>query len=83
MSKNTLNGSRRKVIKTSGDKFKTENLSLMGGKGLFVKEIEKELLSGNIDCAVHSLKDIPTFGSEKLVLGAYLKKISFSLFIIL
>ena len=32
-----------KVIKTSGDKFKTENLSLMGGKGLFVKEIEKEL----------------------------------------
>ena len=36
-----------KVIKTSGDKFKTENLSLMGGKGLFVKEIEKELLSGN------------------------------------
>ena len=43
-------------------------------KGLFVKEIEKELLSGNIDCAVHSLKDIPTFGSEKLVLGAYLKE---------
>lgn len=63
-----------KVIKTSGDKFKTENLSLMGGKGLFVKEIEKELLTGNIDCAVHSLKDIPTFGSEKLVLGAYLKR---------
>ena len=33
-----------KVIKTSGDKFKTENLASMGGKGLFVKEIEQELL---------------------------------------
>ena len=63
-----------KVIKTSGDKFKTENLSLMGGKGLFVKEIEKELLEGNVDCAVHSLKDLPTFGFGKLVLGAHLKR---------
>ena len=40
-----------KVIKTSGDKFKTENLASMGGKGLFVKEIEQELLENNIDCA--------------------------------
>ena len=49
-----------KVIKTSGDKFKTENLASMGGKGLFVKEIEEELINKNIDCAVHSLKDVPT-----------------------
>ena len=53
-----------KVIKTSGDKFKTENLSLMGGKGLFVKEIEKELPGA----------ETFTLDTEKLVLGAYLKR---------
>jgi hydroxymethylbilane synthase len=63
-----------KVIKTSGDKFKTENLATMGGKGLFVKEIEQELINKNIDFAVHSLKDVPTFGLESLVLAAFLKR---------
>jgi len=63
-----------KVIKTSGDKFKTENLASMGGKGLFVKEIEQELLNNNIDCAVHSLKDVPTFGLPDLKLAAFLKR---------
>ena len=63
-----------KVIKTSGDKFKTENLASMGGKGLFVKEIEQELLENNIDCAVHSLKDVPTFGVPSLKLAAFLKR---------
>ena len=63
-----------KVIKTSGDKFKTENLASMGGKGLFVKEIEQELLENNIDCAVHSLKDVPTFGVPSLKLAAFLKE---------
>ena len=62
-----------KVIKTSGDKFKTENLASMGGKGLFVKEIEEELINKNIDCAVHSLKDVPTFGVPSLMLAAFLK----------
>jgi hydroxymethylbilane synthase len=50
-----------KIIKTSGDKFKTENLGMMGGKGLFVKELEESLLEKSIDVAVHSLKDVPTF----------------------
>lgn len=63
-----------KVIKTSGDKFKTENLASMGGKGLFVKEIEQELINNNIDCAVHSLKDVPTFGFPSLKLAAFLKR---------
>jgi hydroxymethylbilane synthase len=63
-----------KVIKTSGDKFKTENLATIGGKGLFVKEIEEELINKNIDCAVHSLKDVPTFGMPSLMLAAFLKR---------
>jgi hydroxymethylbilane synthase len=63
-----------KVIKTSGDKFKTENLAIMGGKGLFVKEIEQELINMNIDFAVHSLKDVPTFGPHTLILAAFLKR---------
>ena len=63
-----------KVIKTSGDKFKTGNLSTMGGKGLFVKEIEEALINKKIDCAVHSLKDVPTFGVPNLMLAAFLKR---------
>ena len=63
-----------KIIKTSGDKFKTENLGMMGGKGLFVKELEECLLEKSIDVAVHSLKDVPTFSSNKLSLTCYLKR---------
>jgi hydroxymethylbilane synthase len=46
----------------------------MGGKGLFVKEIEQELINMNIDFAVHSLKDVPTFGPHTLILAAFLKR---------
>ena len=63
-----------KIIKTSGDKFKTENLGTMGGKGLFVKELEECLLEKTIDVAVHSLKDVPTFSSNKLSLACFLKR---------
>jgi hydroxymethylbilane synthase len=63
-----------KIIKTSGDKFKTENLAMMGGKGLFVKELEECLLEKSIDLAVHSLKDVPTFSSNKLSLACFLKR---------
>ena len=47
-------------IKTSGDKVLDVPLAAIGGKGLFVKEIEEALLRGEIDLAVHSLKDVPT-----------------------
>lgn len=49
-----------KVIKTSGDQDRTSPLSSFGGKGIFTREIEEELLRGDIDFAVHSLKDLPT-----------------------
>ena len=48
-----------KIIKTRGDKIQNKALSAIGDKGLFVKEIEQELLSGKIHLAVHSMKDMP------------------------
>ena len=48
------------IIKTSGDRFLDAPLSAIGGKGVFVKEIEEALTAGRIDCAVHSMKDVPT-----------------------
>jgi len=47
---------------------------MMGGKGLFVKELEECLLEKTIDVAVHSLKDVPTFSSNKLSLACFLKR---------
>jgi hydroxymethylbilane synthase len=57
-------------IKTSGDKLQDVPLAQMGGKGLFVKEIEEALLSGRIDVAVHSMKDLPAELPDKLTLSA-------------
>jgi hydroxymethylbilane synthase len=53
-------GTRIKIIQTSGDKFQDVPLAKIGGKGLFIKEIEEALLAGKIDVAVHSMKDVPT-----------------------
>ncbi len=47
------------LIKTSGDRIRDTPLAQVGGKGLFVKEIESALLANEIDCAVHSMKDLP------------------------
>ncbi len=49
-----------RVIRTTGDKITDKSLREFGGKGLFTKEIEDALLGGNIDIAVHSMKDMPT-----------------------
>jgi hydroxymethylbilane synthase len=57
-------------ITTTGDKILDAPLAKIGGKGLFVKEIEQALLRGDIDLAVHSLKDVPMVIPEGLTLGA-------------
>ena len=58
------------IIRTKGDKILDVPLSQVGGKGLFVKEIEEALLSGEADLAVHSIKDVPMVLPEGLTLGA-------------
>jgi hydroxymethylbilane synthase len=61
-------------IKTSGDRIRDRSLADVGGKGLFTKEIEEALLSGSIDIAVHSAKDMETFLPEGLAIGAVLPR---------
>ena len=62
------------IIRTTGDRIQDRALLEAGGKGLFTKEIEEALLSGAIDMAVHSAKDMPTLLPEGLVLAAYLPR---------
>jgi len=63
-----------RIIKTTGDKILDVALSRIGDKGLFTKEIESELLQGNIDIAVHSMKDLPSEIPEGLCIGAVLER---------
>jgi hydroxymethylbilane synthase len=58
-----------KVITTQGDKILDKPLPEIGGKGLFTQELEYELQSGAVHCAVHSLKDLPVENSARLVVG--------------
>jgi hydroxymethylbilane synthase len=63
-----------RAIKTSGDRIQDRPLSEAGGKGLFTKEIEEALLAGEIDLAVHSMKDMPTQLPEGLTVSCYLPR---------
>lgn len=63
------------VIKTTGDRVQDRNLSELGGKGLFTKEIEDALLDGGIDLAVHSMKDMPTVLPDGLIIDCILERV--------
>ena len=63
-----------KIIKTSGDIYHSKSLSEIGGKGLFSKQIEEELLERKIDIAVHALKDLPSEETKGLETKIFLKR---------
>ena len=63
-----------KTIKTTGDIHNNTKISELGGKNLFCKEIEENLIDKKIDIAVHSLKDMETIEHHKLIIGAYIKR---------
>ena len=63
-----------KIIKTTGDRITDRPLAMIGGKGLFVKEIETALLNNDIDLAVHSMKDMPGELPIGLIIGAIPKR---------
>ena len=62
------------TMKTTGDRILNQSLEKIGGKGLFVKELDAALLEGRIDLAVHSLKDMPAETPEELPILAYGKR---------
>ena len=63
-----------KKIVTSGDENQKDRLSNIGGKGLFSKKIEAELINQSIDIAVHALKDMPSIETDGLLTNFYLKR---------
>jgi porphobilinogen deaminase len=62
------------AIRTSGDRVQDRTLAELGGKGLFTRELDDAMLSGAIDLAVHSVKDVPTWLPEGLLLAAFLPR---------
>jgi hydroxymethylbilane synthase len=64
-----------KIIKTTGDKVLDVPLAKVGGKGLFTKELEVELMAGDVDLCVHSMKDVPTVLPAGLVIAAMTERV--------
>ena len=69
-----IEGAEIKKIKTSGDLNQIDRLSDVGGKGLFSKQIENELLEDKIDIAVHALKDMPSQETDGLLTNCFLER---------
>ena len=65
-----------KYIKTSGDIHNTHRLDQLGGKGLFVKEIEDQILSGDVDIGIHSVKDLPAKETQGLKIVCWLERLN-------
>ncbi len=63
-----------KIVKTSGDIHQNIKISEIGGKNLFCKEIEENLLDKKIDIAIHALKDMESIEHKNLTIGAYIKR---------
>tara|TARA_B100001057_G_C22681403_1_gene883896 strand:+ start:93 stop:1055 length:963 start_codon:yes stop_codon:yes gene_type:complete len=64
-----------KLIKTSGDIHNTERLDRIGGKGLFIKEIEERILSNEVDIGVHSMKDMPAVNHKDLEIFCHMNRL--------
>jgi hydroxymethylbilane synthase len=64
----------RRIVRTEGDRRTDVTLEQLGGQGVFVKDIEARLLAGEIDIAVHSLKDMPAQSPDSLTIGAVLPR---------
>ena len=62
------------VIKTTGDRIQSELLAQLGGKGLFTKELDNAMLDDRIDIAIHSMKDVPTYLPDGIVLHAVMPR---------
>ena len=62
------------VVSTIGDRDKQTPLTVIGGQGIFAKELQAAMLDGRIDCAVHSLKDLPSLLPDELMLAAVLDR---------
>src|SRR5688572_22359099 len=67
-------GAELVLIKTAGDRLQSAPMSEVGGKRLFVKEIEDALLAGDVDVAVHSAKDMPALLPDGLIIAATLPR---------
>ena len=67
-----------KLIKTTGDIHNSERLDKIGGKGLFVKEIESHILNGEIDIGVHSMKDMPATSNNNLEIFCFMSRLNSS-----
>ncbi len=61
-------------VTTSGDRLQQASLAALGGKGLFLKEIEQALAAGDVDLAIHSAKDVPVQLADGFVLGAFVSR---------